>query len=288
MPTSKLKIVSLNTWGDSTGLILRDVLRLKQEADVLGLQEVHHSHAAVPLHIWPEDPGKRIGPVNTKLFAQLCSILCDDFVCYYAPQMEGYVHDTEMSIYPELQYGNALFVRRTLPHHYRDGFIYGFAGKLFDSPEGTPVGKTGQAIDIFDAHGQITVAHAHGAWYKSDKTTNFPWRQEQVAGLIRLMSAPHTKHRAGASRAVLLGDLNVTSDTATIKDLIQAPVFGPQGAIHLNAQDKVQCTRTPLYTGTIKEADHAFASPCLGAKLQVDDGVASDHAALIVDIMRCV
>ncbi len=285
MQTSALRTVSLNTWADNTGEILRDIKRHQQNAHVLCFQEVHDAAGAVPDKLRPRDPGKRTGPVNTRLFEQIANLLLPNFVGYYAPQMQGHLHDTEATEYEALQYGNALFVRRELEHTYRDAFIYGHPGKAFDDPPGTPVGKTGQAIDIITETGIITIAHGHGAWYRSDKTSDFAWRNEQVEGIRRLIAPPAANQNDAAvqPRVIFVGDLNVVSATQTVCRLAKAREFGTTGAWHLNGQYRIFNTRTRLYTGDIKEADHAFATPSLQAKLWIDDTVQSDHAALIVE-----
>lgn len=288
MQLNELRVVSLNTWADCTGKIVEDALRLKEGAHVLCFQEVHRAPEHVPTYIRPAQPGKRPGFINTKLYHQLTEVLSDEFVGYYAPQMRGYLHDMEASAYPEVEYGNAMFVRKGLNHTYRDGFIYGQMGKVFDEKSGTPAGKTGQAVDIFDRHGSITVAHGHGAWFKSDKTSNFGWRKEQTEGILRLIAPDYdalkylAANEAYRPRVLLVGDFNVVTATQTIKEISKSSVFGRTGGWHLNARNGVWRTRTHLYTGEIMEADHAFASHHLNATLTVDDTVNSDHAALIV------
>ncbi len=288
MQLDELRVVSLNTWADCTGKIVEDVIRLKEGAHVLCFQEVHRAPAHVPTHVTPRDKGKRTGYINTKLFDHIATALGDEFVGYFAPQMRGYLHDMEASEYPEIEYGNAMFVRKEIPHTYRDSFIYGYLGKTFDAASGTPAGKTGQAIDIHDADGVITVAHVHGAWFKSDKTSDFSWRNEQAAGILRLMAANYDHLDTIARddnyrpRAILVGDLNVVTATKTVKLITSSVVFSRVGGWHLNARNGVWRTRTSHYTGDIMEADHAFASHELNATLTIDDTVNSDHAALIV------
>ncbi len=283
------RIVSLNTWADSTGLIISDVKRLKEGASVLCFQEVHHAPAGVPKYVEPKDPGKRVGPINTKLLADLHKVLDDEFVGYYAPQMTGYLHDSEVSDYPKIEYGNAMFVRKGINHVYRHNFIYGHMGKAYDARDRTPAGKTGQAVDIYDSEGTLTVAHVHGAWFESDKHTNFSWRDEQVRGIERLIAPDYdalhelAKYEHYRPRVILVGDLNVVTAHKTIKSLSKSLVFSRVGGFHLNARNRVWKTRTELYTGDIKEAGHAFASAALNARLRADMNVHSDHAALIVE-----
>lgn len=289
MTPRTLRTISLNTWGDCTGQIVPDVMRLQHSAHVLCFQEVYRSPVDVPEKLWPRIPGKRTGHINSKLFIHLSEALDREFVGYFVPQMRGFMHDIEPCDYPDLEYGNAMFVRRGLLHSYRDGFIYGHLNKTFDDPHGTPVGKTGQVVEIHDETGPITVAHAHGAWYKSDKTTNFPWRDAQAEGILRLMS-PHydvldtlAANDDYQPRAVLVGDLNVVTASRTIKKIATSKVFSRVGGWHLNPRSGVWSTRTKLYTGEIREANHAFASHALNPRLTIDDTVQSDHAALIVD-----
>ncbi len=286
------EVVSLNTWAGSGGVgIYADVLRLAETADVLCLQEVHKAPAHYPHEIMPTSPGKRKGPLYTQLGNRIESMLADRFVAHYAPQLTGCYHDTERAPeeLAELQYGNLVLVRREFSHTHESAFINGEHGQLFDKKALTPAAKTAQRIEITDEKGTIRIVSGHGAWFASDKGDQ-PWRFMQAEKMLRLATFDYdaldelAKQDHYAPRVVLLGDLNVLSRTKVIREIKRSKVFGRVGADYLNARCGVWDTRTDLYTGEHREADHAFTSPRLEARLRVDKTVASDHAALIVTL----
>ncbi len=286
------KIISLNTWGGSGGTsIYKDILHLAETADVLCLQEVHRAPAHYPRTVMPSDPGKRQLPLHTQFGNIVESMLSDCFVAHFAPQLVGCYHDCERAPeeLSELQYGNMVLVRREFSHTHESTFINGELGQLFDAESMTPAGKTAQRIDITDGINVVSIVSGHGAWFRGDKGDQ-PWRLAQTEKLLRLASHDydHVDTLALESdylpRVVLLGDLNVLASTKVIQLIKKSKVFGRVGADYLNGRYGIWDTRTDLYTGVHREADHAFASPCLNAALAIDKSVASDHAALLVTI----
>ncbi len=286
------KIVSLNTWAGSGGnAIYADIIRLAETADVLCLQEVHKAPAHYPRTVMPSSPGRRKEPIHTQLGNRIESMLTERFVAHYAPQLSGCYHDIERApeAFAELQYGNLVLVRREFQHTHTSTFINGEHGQLFDKDTLTPAAKTAQCIEITDAKGTIRIVSGHGAWFASDKGDQ-PWRFAQAEKMLRLASPNYdtldalAAHEHYVPRVVLLGDLNVLSQTKVIREIKRSKVFSRVGADYLNQRCGVWETRTELYAGLLREADHAFASPCLKAHLSADYTVASDHAALIVTI----
>jgi hypothetical protein len=283
MPT----FVSWNVWGGSGGDGLFSTLsELAQYVDVFGLQEVHNAPYTVPQRLMPAKPGDRLLPINTWLLREIETVVGPDFVSYYAPQLTGCYHDCEQAPYPDLCYGNVLLVRKRLTHCVRQGFISGELNKLTDRATSTPAGKTGLAVDLHDLG--ITFCTGHGAWYYSDKG-NLPWRTEQAKRLLTLADPNYDQLTLRArdpsfqTSVILAGDLNVRRDTDMVSFIKQSRVFGPHGADYLNERFGSHDTRTRLYKKPDREANHAFASPHLQARLTILPEVSSDHAVLLIE-----
>ncbi len=283
------RIVSLNTWGGTAGSgILANLSKFHHDgAHVICLQEVHDAPYDVPQYLKPSNGGHRIAPLNAWLRREIETILGDHYDSYYAPQLYGCYHDCEVSPYSSLRYGNLLLIRKELPHTYRSGFIVGEGPRLYDRLTGLPASKTAQVVDIFLDGKVLTVGHGHGAWANGHKG-NLPWRREQAARMLELLSSPHQDKTD--PHVVLVGDWNVTSDTETIEIFRTSSIFGPLGAEHLNVKFGIVDTRTKHYPQTkpTREADHAFASPILNARMSMDKWVASDHAATIICVLYFV
>lgn len=282
-----MKIISLNVWNGCISGIMDDIIRLAADDDlaVICLQEIHHAGSPdITKYLMPSDPGARPAPMNTHFLLELHAKLADSFNIHYSPQLNGLVHDCEVSEYPALQYGNVVMVRRTYTYHYRDGHIAGHDQKMYCFETRTPAGKTAQAVDLDWGGHRLTVGHAHGAWDQGHKGDN-AWRVQQADEILRLLDPGNAwQWPSYTPQVVLVGDLYVRSDTEMVRHIIRSPVFGPHGAEHLNHTAGVTDTRTAWYKKAGREADHAFASPGLRASLTLDDTVHSDHAALIVTI----
>ncbi len=282
-----MRIASWNIWSGSMGIgVHHDLKRIiEYGASIIALQEVHHAGCtSIPEFLTPLDPGSRKGPINTRFLIELYKHYGEMFNIHFAPQLVGCTHDCERSPHAKLQYGNVMMVRRSLEYRYRDGFIAGDANKLYCFETGTPAGKTGQAVTIRLPTGPLKIGHGHGAWANGHKG-DVPWRTEQANKLLTLLSQDNGFGDMGTvSQAVLVGDLNVRTDTEKVRQIKRSLVFGPAGAEHLNAKCNIWDTRTHHYAKEEREADHAFASPSLDGRLELMPDVHSDHAVLLVTV----
>lgn len=274
-------VYSWNTWGGSVPGVVETILEASRDALCICLQECHHTlDLRVPERIMPKDPGSRQLPLNPRLYGEIEHALGPSFQGFFAPALQGALHDTERADWPSIFYGNAVFVRREALGGYNEDIVAGRKNELFDAKEGRPAAKTAQQVILRINDALVSVVNAHGAWFQSNKG-DLPWRFRQAAKWLDLLS---TAKHLRPTHHLLIGDLNLVSDTAVLRELVASPVFGSDGGEHLNQVFGITDTRTKLYTKAIREADHAIASPSLRATLRVKEDVPSDHALLACEL----
>jgi len=273
-------VCSSNAWGGCLPNYVPYIRNLAKRADVLCLQEVHKAHSSsVPECFMPTDPGGRTMPLNLHLFNQIKYALSEQFECYFACQLRGYLHDIETTEY-DVSYGNAMLVRKGIGSViYCETLPYKRGKPVNDGA--TAAHKSAQATVIEEGSRRVLISHTHGAWWTSNKGDVTP-RREQFANWSKWLNDLRIRH--DCTDALLCGDFNQTSNTDLIRLMPYWDVFGITPGRNLNAHHGVTNTRTKHYKKAIGEADYVFASPALDPILTVDHDVPSDHATMTCEL----
>lgn len=266
------------------------------EVSIICLQEVHCAYdPSVPREVWPKDPGNRgHNPIRTHLYQEIKEMLDLDWSGWFAPQLVGFLHDTETTSY-QVGFGQATFIRESAYLQligHASGFAYGQLNYAnLEAKGGLPSSKSMSAVRLrFDSQYELIVGNVHGFWSKLGKV-DMPERYKQNEGINKMLlhppsfSFPYFR----AQNVLLVGDLNYHSGMQALEDLRLQPVFGLGGGEVLNHRFGITSTRTSYYPEykPYREADFALASRKLTNNVTncwVDNEVPSDHGALFVQV----
>lgn len=226
-------------------------------------------------------------PVRLNLYRELEQALGEDSSGIFSPQLLG-LHDYCPCEF-EVQYGQATFVRTSLPglkHLGSEGrIVYRTFGDHNKEAEGGKPSAKSMITTALSIHGsRIVVGNVHGFWSRRGKI-DMPERLLQNDGIAAGLTRYRDQHDCHDG-ILLLGDLNYHSGMEALEHLRQQPVFG-QGGMILNHRFGITDTRTRYYNPTkpCREADFATACGRLSPRVVdawVDLDVPSDHAAMFV------
>jgi len=263
---------------------------------VLCFQEVHYAFDdTVSTQIFPKDPGNRgENAIRTRLYQEIVEALGPVWTGCFAPQLIGYLHDTEPCDHP-IAYGQATFVRQSAEVQIVGqtfGPIYRHIGEHnTEMTGGDPSCKSGIATTLrVPDGGLITVGNVHGLWSMYGKC-DIPERTKQNSGISSLLAREAVNHGPlDQARILLVGDLNCHTGMQSLEQLRGQLVFGLKGGgVNLNHRFEIRSTRTEYYPADkpYREADFAIASRTLASLVHdftVDFDVPSDHAMLLLEL----
>lgn len=253
-----MKLLSLNIWG---GKMVEELLSFIREqakdVDIFCFQEVFSS----PIH-------KTIGRnAQSDIYEQLARTL-SDYQGFYSPSQGRFDYDGPVDY--DLEYGLAIFVKKTLPVG-KTGEVFVYRYRNARDGEFTTEGKNLQFVTCETKGDKYAVFNLHGLWTKGKGDT--PERIEQFTKAREFME------RFPGFKKIICGDFNVLPDTQSIA------VLSAVGMQNLIMDYKITTTRSKFFDKTYaKFADYIFADPDIKIKkfeaIPVD---VSDHLPLKVE-----
>jgi endonuclease/exonuclease/phosphatase family metal-dependent hydrolase len=202
---------------------------------------------------------------------------------YFYPRAEFDVFDDDDRAY-RIQYGNATFVRKTLPVVAdRAEFVY---GNYWTDLEDPPVPSNAHAVRIRypGKEKDIVVAHMHGLWVKGSKQGSVE-RQIQGEHFLNLV---HDMTQHWRLPSIVCGDFNILPSNVMFKH------FAEHGYRELVTENNYTSTRTSIYIENPEKkdgsffADYMLVSHELKVKrfevLNLEPNPVSDHCPLVLDI----
>jgi endonuclease/exonuclease/phosphatase family metal-dependent hydrolase len=263
---------------------------------VLCFQEVHCAYDnTVPKEIFPNDPGNRgSNPIRAQLYQEIAEALGPAWVGVFAPQLVGYLHDTEACRYP-VGYGQATFVRQSAERQIIGqtfGSVYRQIGQANQEAFGGSPSSKSAIVTTLRVKGKIiTICNVHGFWSvrgKQDMSERFN-QNIGIANMLMREVSTHSNYQE--ANVILSGDLNYHSAMQALDHLRCQSVFGVGNTgVNLNHQFLIDSTRTAHYPANkpSREADFIIASQALAPfvhRCWVDLNVPSDHGVLFVELM---
>jgi exonuclease III len=244
-----MKVICLNVWGGRKTKEIFDFVRTHESVDIFCFEEVY-DNAHGKDTIW-------LDGTNFDFLEQIKKVL-ENYTCIYHPHLGDW-------------WGLAMFIKKGI-EVVESGEVYVHQQKGFDMSIEV-YGHTAKNIQYAVCsvgEKKVTVAHMHGLWNGKGKgdTPERITQSENVCDFIR-------KQTGGC---VLLGDLNLSPDTRSIKIIEDTPCR------NLIKEYGITSTRSSHYAKDNKYADYAFVTPdiAVDAFAVLSDEVA-DHLPLFLE-----
>jgi hypothetical protein len=233
---------------------------------VICLQEVF-SGPTLAATALPDGDGHTI---DADLFGTLQRAL-PGYRSWFSAGSRGYVNDSTWLDLP-FEYGLALFVHPSISiTAQRSALVHGAFRR--DGSGRPPLSRAAQAAACVGPEGSFTVAHLHGLWQPEGKHDSEPRLRQarRFRDLIASVADP-------AGPAIACGDFNLLPGSATFD------VLGELGLRDLGRRFDIHCTRSSLYTKSVRYADYVLADDRLEVeRLEVvRSPVVSDHCPLVL------
>lgn len=257
------------------------------DADVVHLSEVHSVKGEEKFsiaHYFDSEKDGVVRPILLNHLQLLMQYVGKTHNIYFAPQIRG-IHDLNQSRENKVEYGNVTMVRENISHHYHSRMIY---RDFNETNDGLPSAKSGQSVIVKTESGYVQSVGFHGHWDVRGKIDTSK-RSEQMGGVIDLITQ-HQRAHCGQLKIfrphhlIVGGDMNLTTASECLHDLMNHCRFGENGALNLVKEAGIKNTRTEYYPDNkpSREANHVLVNR--DAQIRsfevLQDDVLSDHALL--------
>jgi len=251
-----MKLITLNAWGGRLHQpLLQSIKRLAGSVDVFCFQEVFSTETEAELS----------NGAKMNLYQELKNILTE-YQAFYSMKSRGY--DYSGYIGKQVEFGNAIFVRKNIPVLASEELFEAVTHPNHDWKQ-TAVAQA-QLLLLEISGVPVGLCNFHGLWVKDTNKRDIPERIEQSKQVRAALDQL-------APVGILCGDFNLLPDGESLK------ILG-QGLRNLIAEFGIASTRSEHYTKPMKFADYILTSPGItvhGLKTLPDQ--ISDHLALELD-----
>ena len=253
--------MSLSIWGGKEfDSLICFISKMRDDIDVFCFQEMVFGHSPV---------FSRKLKIRENIFSELTSILFDFDSFEYRAAKGSFIGGEKLNSMTDV--GQAIFVRKSIIVKKSGGFrTYDLNGSIAKDVGQTITGNF--QFVILDINGkEVSIGNLHGLWQGGTEKKDTPERIYQSEKMMEFINS-----RNGYK--ILLGDFNVRPDTECIKIL-------DRRLKNLIVENKIDSTRSRLYTKPIKFSDYVFISPDLPVNdFTVLEDVVSDHLPLLLDV----